>query len=428
MILIALGANLPSREGAHRETLRRAVSLLEARGLTLLKSSRLYLTEPVPRSNQPWYANQVIAVETKLAPQALLDLMLEIETVFGRERSVRDAARTLDLDLIAYGAWKLNTPSLILPHPRMHERAFVLAPLAEIAPGWVHPTSGQSVETLMASVDRTGIRALRPTPLIMGVVNVTPDSFSDGGIFRTEEAAIAHARLLIEEGADILDIGGESTRPGADPVSIEEEQRRVLPVVRALAEEARKRGRRISVDTRHAPTMAAALEAGATMINDVTALSSAASRAVLAASDVPVILMHMQGDPKTMQQNPTYADVVADVSRDLALARDRAVEAGITTDRIWLDPGIGFGKTLEHNLALLDATRRLAELGHPILIGASRKSFISRIDREGLASERVGGSIAAALAAAARGADAIRVHDVAQTRQALAVWSAIEGG
>ena len=427
MILIALGANLPSREGGATETLRRAVARLIERGLTVTARSRLYLTEPVPRSRQPWYANQVIAVATRLAPHDLLALLLDVEHEFGRERSERNAARTLDLDLIAYDDARLDTPDLILPHPRLQERAFVLAPLAEIAADWRHPITGASAAAMLAGVDRSNVRALRTTPLLMGVVNTTPDSFSDGGLFHHADAAIAHARQLIEEGADILDIGGESTRPGAAPVEPEEELARVLPVVRAVAAEAASRGRLISVDTRHARTMARVIEAGATMINDITALADPECRRVVAQAGVPVILMHMQGEPRTMQADPRYGDVVADVAAELAQARDRAVASGIAAQRIWLDPGLGFGKTLEHNLALLDATPALRRLGQPILVGASRKSFIGSIDRPGPAADRLGGSIASALAAAARGADAVRVHDVAQTRQALAVWSAIEG-
>jgi dihydropteroate synthase len=427
MILIALGANLPSPEGAPRETLRRAVALLAARGLAVSARSRLFLTEPIPRSPQPWYVNQVIAVETKRPPEDILELLLAVERQFGRERGERNAARSLDLDLIAYEDALLDTPDLVLPHPRMHERAFVLAPLADIAPEWRHPVSGKSVDELLAGADRSGVRALRPTPLLMGVVNVTPDSFSDGGRFDTTEAAISQAVSLMEAGADILDIGGESTRPGAEPVTPEEEQARVLPVVSAIAAEAAKRNRLVSVDTRNAQTMILAIAAGATMINDVTALADPASRRVIAESGVPVILMHMKGDPRTMQKNPVYDDVVANVCADLACARDAAVAEGVPPDRIWLDPGLGFGKTLEHNLALLDATPRLKALGHPVFVGASRKSFIGRIDRNGPADQRIGGSVAAALSAAARGVDGVRVHDLAETRQALAVWSAIEG-
>jgi dihydropteroate synthase len=309
----------------------------------------------------------------------------------------------------------------------MAERAFVLAPLADIAPDWRHPVTGESVRAMLARSDRANVRAYRPIPQLMGVVNVTPDSFSDGGRFDAADTAIAHALALMEEGADILDIGGESTRPYSDAVDVDTEWARIGPVIRAIADEARRRYRLVSVDTRNVRTMERALEAGATMINDITALDDPASRRLLAGTDVPAILMHMQGNPQTMQINPTYVDVVAEVRDELRRKTDRAIEAGIAASRLWLDPGLGFGKTLEHNFALLDATPQLRTLGYPVLIGASRKGFMSRIDRDRPAVDRVGGSIAAALAAAARGADAVRVHDVDQTRQALAMWSAVEG-
>jgi dihydropteroate synthase/2-amino-4-hydroxy-6-hydroxymethyldihydropteridine diphosphokinase len=426
MILIALGGNLPSREGAHRETLRRALPFIEAEGLKILARSSLWLTEPVPRSNHPWYANQVISVATGLSPDAVLAALHRVEARFERERSVRDAPRTLDLDLIAYHDAIIHTEHLIVPHPRMDVRAFVLAPLQEIAPGFRHPQSGQTVETLLAASDRTGICRLREVPLIMGVVNVTPDSFSDAKPLLDTDLAIAHALQLMDEGADILDIGGESTRPGAAPVAPAEEQRRILPVIEAIAASAAARGRLVSVDTRHASTMALAIKAGATMINDVSALGDPSSAALLAEAKLPIILMHMLGTPQTMQNDPSYGDVVTEVAQFLDAACQRGIDAGIHPDQLWVDPGIGFGKTLAHNIALLNATARFGANGRKTLIGASRKGFIARIDRDGAASERLGGSIAAALAAAARGATAIRVHDVAQTRQALAVWSAIE--
>jgi dihydropteroate synthase len=261
----------------------------------------------------------------------------------------------------------------------------------------------------------------------MGIVNVTPDSFSDGGRFAAVDAAVAHASALIEDGADIIDIGGESTRPGAAPIPPGEEQARVLPIVKALAETAARRGRLLSVDTRHAATMAAAIAAGATMVNDVSALADPGSRRIVAESGLPVVLMHMQGEPRTMQLDPCYDDAVAEVAAGLAAARDRAVAAGIRPDRIWLDPGIGFGKRPQHNLALLRSTERLRALGHPLLVGVSRKNFVGRIERVKEPGERVSESVAAALAVAARSASALRVHDVAETRKALAVWSAIEG-
>ncbi len=260
-------------------------------------------------------------------------------------------------------------------------------------------------------------------PLIMGIVNVTPDSFSDGGQFYDPESAIAHGRQLAAEGADILDIGGESTRPGAEPVSPEEEMRRVLPVVEGL----RDCGKTISIDTRHAVTMQAAVEAGAGMINDVTALQGDPdSLAVAAAAKVPVCLMHMQGDPQTMQDSPQYGDIVDDVKAFLAGRAEACLKAGISGGSIFIDPGIGFGKTLDHNLVLLHRIGEFADLGYKVLLGASRKSFIEKICPDTPADRRLPGSLAAALWGAGQGVDMLRVHDVAATQQALAVQSAIQ--
>lgn len=266
---------------------------------------------------------------------------------------------------------------------------------------------------------------VRP-PLLMGVVNVTPDSFSDGGDFLDPAHAIDHALGLAADGAAILDIGGESTRPGADPVDEATECARVLPVIRAVAAQT---AAAISIDTRKPGVARAAVEAGATIWNDVSALAFAPdSLATAAALDCRIVLMHAQSDPKTMQDDPRYDDVVGEVSAFLA-ARIAACEAaGVRRDRLLVDPGVGFGKTVDHNLALIRALPDFAALGCPVLLGASRKRFIAAIDRQGAAAARVGGSIAAALAGAARGASILRVHDVAATRQALAVHFALEKG
>jgi dihydropteroate synthase len=261
----------------------------------------------------------------------------------------------------------------------------------------------------------------------MGIVNVTPDSFSDGGAFATAEAAIAHGLRLVEEGADIIDVGGESTRPGAAPVTAAEELRRVLPVVTALA----RAGVRVSIDTMKPDVARAAVECGAVIWNDVNALRADGSLEAAVALDCAIILMHMRGEPRTMQTAPHYDDVVADVA-DFLSKRVAALEAAGVRHGIWVDPGIGFGKTLEHNLALLRAIPTLhARTARPVLIGASRKSFIGKIEvRDGGAAsaegERLGGSIAVALHAAAAGADMLRVHDVAATVQALRVARALE--
>ncbi len=261
-------------------------------------------------------------------------------------------------------------------------------------------------------------------PRLMGIVNVTPDSFSDGGRFFDAKAAIAHARRLIAEGADVLDIGGESTRPGAQPVGEAEEIARVVPVIEAIRRESPIP---ISIDTMKPAVARAAVAAGATMWNDVTALAFAPDSMATAASlGCDVVLMHMRGEPRTMQAAPRYDDVVAEVAAYLAGRADAAMAAGVAWDRIWLDPGIGFGKAAEHSLALLRNLDRIVAFGFPVLVGVSRKSAIARIagDSSG-EQQRLGGSVAAALAAADAGAAMLRVHDVAETRQALAVAAAI---
>jgi dihydropteroate synthase len=258
---------------------------------------------------------------------------------------------------------------------------------------------------------------------LMGVVNVTPDSFSDGGLYLDPEAAIAHGRELAAAGAEILDVGGESTRPGAEVVPAEEELRRVVPVVRGLSE----LGCRISVDTSKAEVAATALAAGAEIVNDVTALRGDSEMAALCAErGATVVLMHMRGDPRTMQDDPRYDDVVAEVKGFLAERLEAATTAGIAAERIWLDPGIGFGKTAAHNMELLRRLGELRELGRPLVVGTSRKSFIGRLDGSA-AGERLGGTIASSVLAAAEGAEVLRVHDVAEMRQALAVAAAILG-
>ena len=259
-------------------------------------------------------------------------------------------------------------------------------------------------------------------PLVMGVVNVTPDSFSDGGLHDTPQAAIAHARALIDEGADLIDIGGESTRPGAAPVALDAERRRVLPVIEALA----GAGVPISIDTRKPELMREAIAAGASLVNDIGALEAPEALEAVAASTVAVCLMHKQGEPQTMQQSPQYEDVVREV-RDYLSARVAAVQAaGISRGRVIIDPGFGFGKTFEHNVTLLQGLPSLAALGVPLLAGVSRKAMLGRITGREPAN-RVYASIAAALIAIEHGANIIRVHDVAATRDALAVWLALGG-
>lgn len=258
-------------------------------------------------------------------------------------------------------------------------------------------------------------------PLIMGVVNVTPDSFSDGGKYLDIRQAVAHARSLIAEGADMLDVGGESTRPGAQPVTLDEERRRVLPVVEALVD----CGVPLSVDTQKPQLMRQAVAAGAAMINDINAFCAPGALEAVADSQAALCFMHKQGDPQTMQHHPEYGNVVEEV---LAYLRSRAAAAqaaGVAGNRLVIDPGFGFGKTQEHNLALLRELGRFVALGWPVLAGLSRKSMLGRITGREV-GERVFASVAAALIAVQNGAAIVRVHDVAATRDALAVWGALK--
>lgn len=261
-------------------------------------------------------------------------------------------------------------------------------------------------------------------PRIMGVVNVTPDSFSDGGTTATVAAAVKRGLHLVKEGADIIDVGGESTRPGAAPVPVDEELARVIPVVQELS----GAGVRVSVDTRKSEVMAAAIDAGATIVNDVSALAAdPRSLDVVANSTASVVLMHMRGDPRTMQRDPRYDNVVDDVFYWLAARISACQAAGIPRSRLAVDPGIGFGKTTEHNVALIAGLDVFTTLGCPVVIGVSRKSFIARLaGGDPPPDQRLGGSIAAVLAAVSRGADIVRVHDVGVTRQALQLWYAID--
>ncbi len=260
-------------------------------------------------------------------------------------------------------------------------------------------------------------------PRVMGVVNVTPDSFSDGGRFADTEAAVVQARALAAAGADLLDVGGESTRPGAVAVPPAEEQARILPVIAALRD-----GPPVSVDTRHAETMAAALHAGARVVNDVTALSGDPDSLPLVASrQTPVVLMHMQGSPQTMQDNPAYACAPLDVYDTLAVQVAACEAAGLSRHQLAVDPGIGFGKTAEHNCMILHRVALLHGLGCAVLIGASRKSLIARLaGDEAPADRRMAGSVALALRAAACGVSLLRVHDVSETIQALRVWTGVD--
>lgn len=257
----------------------------------------------------------------------------------------------------------------------------------------------------------------------MGIVNVTPDSFSDGGRFFSLGKAIDHAWSLIDEGADVLDVGGESSRPGAEPVSVADEIARTIPVIEAI----RGAGVPVSIDTTKSEVMRAAVDAGASMVNDINALQGDGVMQLIAESDVAVCIMHMQGSPRTMQQAPSYDNVVGQVIHFLSTRIEAALAAGVSLQRLVIDPGFGFGKTLEHNLALLAGLREFSGLGCPVLAGLSRKSMLGAITGKPI-NERIHASVAAALIAIQRGASVVRVHDVAATRDAIAILQAVQGG
>ena len=280
-------------------------------------------------------------------------------------------------------------------------------------------------EEIKRVIPLAGGRQLALTrPLIMGILNVTPDSFSDGGRFDSPERALEQARRMVAEGADIIDIGGESSRPGADPVEPAEEKRRVLPVIEALRREC---DTVISIDTYHAATAKAALEIGADIVNDISALRFDPDMAsVIAGHKAPIVLMHMQGTPRDMQADPSYKDPVEEIAAFFAERIAFATAQGIDKTKLILDPGIGFGKRLSDNLALFENLARFREFKLPLLIGASRKSFIAMLNPESKdPTDRLGGSLAAALASVDRGADLVRVHDIAPTVEALKVYQAI---
>jgi dihydropteroate synthase len=259
-------------------------------------------------------------------------------------------------------------------------------------------------------------------PILMGIVNITPDSFSDGGRHDHTDAAIAHARKLVAEGANILDIGGESTRPGAAPVTLEAELARVMPVLEAV----RDSGVAVSIDTCKAEVMRAVLAAGADIINDVTGMRSAQARAVVAANpNCGICVMHMQGEPRTMQQDPQYEDVVREVHEALLRQAHSLEQLGVGRARISLDPGFGFGKTVAQNYQLIAELETIVSSGYPVVFGASRKSMLGAVTGRAV-DQRLAGSIAAALAGVAHGAEVLRVHDVGETRDALIIWQSVK--
>lgn len=432
-VYLSLGTNL----GDRRENLRQALAGL-APVVRLGRISAVYETAPWgPVQDQPNFYNICAAAETDLAPLALLDFVKKLEERLGREVTNRWGPRLIDIDLLLYGETIMVTERLRLPHAQIADRAFVLVPLAEIAPDLVHPGDGRSVGEMAAVVDASGVRRLlEPLDLqrrgklfawgartfVMGILNMTPDSFSGDGVLKEADAltaAAAQAAEFVRDGADIIDIGGESTRPGSTPVSAAEELERVVPAIRAVRSVLPDV--LISVDTYRAAVAEAALAAGADWVNDVWGLRmDGAMGAVVAAAGCPVVLMHNRSQPKDAAQSERlggryvgvkYDDLIADVKAELQASVDLALGAGVAAEKIIIDPGVGFGKTVKQNLRLVNELDAFRGMGYPILLGTSRKSFIGytlNLPPE----ERMEGTAATVAIGIARGADIVRVHDV----------------
>ncbi|HJW84524.1 MAG TPA: dihydropteroate synthase [Anaerolineae bacterium] len=444
-VYIALGGNLGDRHA----NLIAAIDRLRVY-TRLLDLSAVYETEPWGVADQPRFLNAACAVETDLAPGELLACLKSIETELGREPSIRYGPRKIDLDLLLYSDVVVDQPDLSVPHPRLAERAFVLVPLSEIAPDAVHPVLRLPMRDLAARVDGAGVVkwAKRPTfagdfmfhwgyrTYLMGVVNVTPDSFSGDGILTAGreavvERAVAQARRMLAGGAHLIDVGGESTRPGAAAVDAAEELRRVLPVVEALAHAGLGP---ISIDTYKSEVARAALDAGAAIVNDVWGLRRDERLAALVAGrGAPVVVMHNRSKPQDAAfearlgpryVGSTYDNLIEDVKRELAESVVIGLRAGIDRHRIVIDPGIGFGKTVEHNLELLDRLDALKSLDLPILIGPSRKSFIG-YTLDAPPDQRGEGTAAAVAIAITRGADIVRVHDLPEMARVARMADAI---
>jgi dihydropteroate synthase/2-amino-4-hydroxy-6-hydroxymethyldihydropteridine diphosphokinase len=443
-VFLALGSNL----GRRHSNLQQAVAALGA-FMKVETVSPVYETAPWGKTDQPDFLNVCLKAMTELDPGALLDGCKLTERKLGRVDGERWGPRLIDIDIIFYNDEILETGRLMIPHPSLAERAFVLAPLADIAPDFVHPLHNKSVSQLLGDLNDSTVQRLegrrswlripqlfewgRQT-YVMGILNATPDSFSGDGLAGGGDlisAACSQALAFEEAGVDIIDIGGESTRPGSQPVSAEEELARVIPVVEAVRDTV---GVPISIDTYRAQVARAAMEVGADWVNDVWGLHMDPEMAELIAEEgCPVVIMHNRSKPKSVAQEEklggryvgiNYDDLIGDIRQELQESVDLALAAGVQERQIIVDPGIGFGKTVSQNLQLLNEINLFREMGYPILVGASRKSFIGyTLDLP--PEERMEGTAATVSIAIDRGADIVRVHDVKEMVRVARMTDAI---
>ncbi|GJZ92255.1 folate synthesis bifunctional protein, mitochondrial [Tanacetum coccineum] len=450
-VVIALGSNVGDRLNNFNE----ALSQMKKSGIEITRHACLYETEPAYVTDQPLFLNSAVRAVTKLAPHELLSVLKKIEKEMGRTKGIRYGPRPIDLDILFYGKYRISSETLAVPHERIFERPFVMAPLVDLLGSDIdndtvlcwHSFSRKGLfgawEELGGEslIGKDGLRRVLPVgdrlwdwskkTSVMGILNLTPDSFSDGGKFDSVGSAISRVKTMVSEGADIIDLGAQSTRPMATKISVEEELDRLIPVLEKILELPEIEGKMLSVDTFYSEVASEAIKKGAHIVNDVSGgkLDSDMLR-VVAGLNVPYITMHMRGDPSTMQnsENLKYDDVCKEVGDELYECVKAAELCGVPAWRMVLDPGIGFSKKTEDNLEMLMGLKRFrSEIGRkslgvsraPLLIGPSRKRFLGDVCGRSSAIERDAGTVAAITTAVLGGANIVRVHNVRDNADAV---------
>lgn len=443
-VFLSLGSNL----GDRLANLRQAQAALSPE-VVLLQASQVYETPPWGYADQPPFLNQVLEVQTELEPEALLGKLKQVEVDLGRVKNFRYGPRCIDLDILFYSDQIYQSETLTIPHPSLADRAFVLVPLNELAADFIHPQLNLTIAelldkrpdradvVLLQGADKMNVPVWGKRTYIMGILNITPDSFSGDGLLQQDDpsaAALAQAHQFITDGADILDLGAESSRPGSSAITAQEEIQRIQPILQQM--QAQNIPALISVDTYKAETADVCLRNGAHWINDIWGLKADPELAgVITAHKASVVIMHNRSHTQHVQNlgelghtysGVHYDDIIDDVKNDLSESIQFALKAGIPEDHIILDPGIGFGKSLADNLAIINRLDEIKKMGYPILIGPSRKSFIGQV-LELPIEEREEGTAAAVALGIAHGADVIRVHAVREMARVARMSDAIIG-